>query len=188
VTLGLPDAIQFTASSAELERAIGRELATGKTALYDAIAKGLERLQAGSREKKVLIVISDGGDNVSELSQGQVMKLAEQASAVIYTVGLFDEDDPDQNPRVLRRLAQSTGGEAYFPGELSEAVAISERIARDIRHQYTIGYIPTNLASDGAYRAIRVTAGAKGRDRLSVRTRTGYRTGGEQRLGDKVAK
>ena len=107
----------------------------------------MEELQAGSRDKKVLIVVSDGGDNASERSLDQVMKLAGQSSAVIYTVGLFDEEDPDRNPGVLKRLARATGGEAFLPGQLSEVVAICERIARDIRHQYTIGYVPSQPGS-----------------------------------------
>ena len=188
VSLGLPGTIRFTDSTAELENAITAAPTGGQTALYDAIAKGLEELQAGSRDKKVLIVVSDGGDNASARSLAQVMNLAEQSSAVIYTVGVFDEDDPDRNPGVLKRLAQATGGEAFLPGQLSEVVAICERIARDIRHQYTIGYVPTNLTRDGAYRAIRVVARAKGHDRLSVRTRTGYIAGGEPRLDEKGAK
>ena len=109
----------------------------------------------------MLLVVSDGGDNVSARSLAQVMKLAEQSSAVIYTLGLFDEEDKDQNPGVLKRLAQATGGEAFLPGQLSDVVAICERIARDIRHQYTIGYVPINRNRDGAYRSIRVVA--KGR-------------------------
>jgi len=188
VSLGLPHTIRFTDSTAELENAITSGPNGGQTALYDAIAKGLEELQAGSRDKKVLIVISDGGDNVSARSLGQIMTLAEQSSTVIYTVGVFDEDDPDRNPRVLKHLAQATGGEAFLPGQFSEVVAICERIARDIRHQYTIGYVPTNPTRDNTYRAIRVVAGAKGHDRLSVRTRTGYRAGGEPRLDEKGAK
>ena len=83
---------------------------------------------------------------------------------------------------------QATGGEAYLPKQLSEVVAICERIARDIRHQYTIGYVPSNPARDGAYRAIRVVARGKGHDRLSVRTRTGYIAGGEPRLDERGAK
>ena len=188
VSLGLPAAIRFTDSTAELEDAIAAAPTGGQTALYDAIAKGLEELQAGSRDKKVLIVVSDGGDNASAHSLAEVMKLAGQSSAVIYTVGVFEEEDPDRNPGVLKRLAQATGGEAFLPGQLSEVVAICERIARDIRHQYTIGYVPINLARDGAYRAIRVLARAKGHDRLSVRTRTGYIAGGEPRLDEKSAK
>jgi VWFA-related protein len=188
VSLGLPGTIRFTDSTAALENAITAAPTEGQTALYDAIAKALEQLQAGSRDKKVLIVVSDGGDNASERSLAQVMKLAGQSSAVIYTVGIFDEADPDQNPAVLKRLAQATGGEAFLPGQLSEVVDICERIARDIRHQYTIGYVPINLARDGAYRAIRVLARAKGHDRLAVRTRTGYLAGGGPRPDEKGAK
>jgi VWFA-related protein len=181
VTLGLPDAIRFTDSSAELERAIANAPATGMTALYAAIAKALEQLQAGSRDKKVLIVVSDGGDNASAQSLAQAMDLANQSSAVIYTIGLFDADDPDQNPGVLNRLARATGGEAFFPGQLGAVVAICERIARDIRNQYTIGYVSTNAARNGAYRAIRVVARATGNGTLSVRTRAGYIASGEPR-------
>jgi VWFA-related protein len=160
----------------------------GQTALYDAVAKALEQLQAGSRDKKVLIVVSDGGDNASRRSLDQVMKLAEESSAVIYTVGLFDEEDPDRNPAVLKRLARATGGEAFVPGELNEVVAICDRIARDIRHQYTIGYVPSNPARDGSYRAVRLVARTKDQGKLFVRTRTGYIAGGEPRLDGKRAK
>ena len=189
VSLGLPAAIRFTNNTAELEKAITSAPAGGETALYDAIARALKELQAANRDRKVLIVISDGGDNASARSLTQVMKLAGQSSAVIYTVGIFDEEDPDRNPGVLKRLAATTGGEAYLPKELSEVTAICERIARDIRHQYTIGYVPSNPVRDGTYRAIRVVARGKDHDRLSVRTRTGYFTGGgEPRLDIKGAK
>jgi Ca-activated chloride channel family protein len=183
VTLGLPDAIPFTDCSAELERAIGSALATGQTALHDAIARALERLEAGTRDKKVVIVISDGDDTASTRSRAQALKMAEQSSAIIYTVGLFDHNDPDVNPGVLKRLARATGGESFFPEQLSEVVAICERIASDIRNQYTIGYVSTNTKQDGEYRAIRVLARAKGHRRLVVRTRAGYIAGGEPRPG-----
>jgi VWFA-related protein len=188
VWLGLPPAIQFTDSTAALERAIATPRAWGQTALYDAIARALTQVQAGSRDKKVLIVVSDGGDNASGRILADVMKLAGQSSAMIYTLGLFDQDDPDRNPGVLKRLAQATGGEAFLPGQLSDVVAICERIARDIRHQYTIGYSPINRNPDGAYRAIRVVARTNGHGRLSVRTRTGYIAGGAPSLDEKSAK
>jgi Ca-activated chloride channel family protein len=126
----------------------------------------------------VLIVVSDGGDNASHHKLDEIMKLAGQSSAVIYTVGLFDDEDPDRNPRVLKRLAEATGGEAFLPRQLDEVPAICERIARDIRHQYTIGYVPSNPARDGSYRAIKVVARTKSQGKLSVRTRTGYIAGG----------
>jgi VWFA-related protein len=187
-SLGLPAAIRFTDSAAELERAIMASHARGQTALYDALAMGFNQLQAASRDKKVLIVVTDGGDNASRRTLDQVMKLAGQSSAVIYTVGVFDQNDPDRNPGVLNRLARATGGEAFVPGQLSEVVAISERIARDIRHQYTFGYIPSNPARDGSYRAIRVLARTKDQPRLSVRTRTGYVAGGGPGIGGQDAR
>jgi Ca-activated chloride channel homolog len=187
VSLGLPGTLRFTHSASELESAITDGATGGQTALYDAIAKALEVLQAGSRDKKVLIVVSDGGDNASKRSLAQVMRLASQSSAVIYTVGLFDQDDQDRNPGVLKRLAQATGGEAFLPAELSDVVAICERVARDIRHQYTIGYVPSNPTHSGAYRAIRVRARAKGRE-LSVRTRRGYMPGGGPQLAEESTK
>jgi VWFA-related protein len=187
VTLGLPAAIRFTDSSAKLESAIGAARSGGLTALYDAIAEALEELQAGSRDKKVLIVVSDGGDNASKRSLAEVMTLARKSNAVIYTIGLFDEEDQEQNRGVLKRLAQATGGEGFVPDRLSEVVAISERIAGDIRHQYTIGYVPINRSRDGSYRSIRLLARGKGH-RLAVRTRSGYIAGGEPRVGQVSAK
>jgi VWFA-related protein len=174
VSLGLPGAMRFSNSAAVLGNAIAAAPTGGMTALYDALVRALEGLRAGSRDKRVLILISDGGDNASEHSLAQVMKLAEQSTAVIYTIGLFDANDPDANPWILKRLARSTGGEAFFPQAPSEVVAICERIARDIRQQYTLGYVPSNQARNGAYRSIRVRARTKDNDRLSVRTRTGY--------------
>ncbi len=173
-SLGLPLGIRFTHNIAVLEDAIMTPPTGGQTALYDAIAMGLRGLQTGSRDKKVLIVVSDGGDNASTLGLEQVMKLAGESSAVIYTVGLFDEQDPDRNPGVLKRLARTTGGEAFLPDQLGDVVAICEQIARDIRHQYTFGYAPGKPARDGTYRAIRVLARSKDHNRLSARTRTGY--------------
>jgi Ca-activated chloride channel family protein len=173
VTLGLPAAIQFTNRPDELASAISSAPATGKTALYDAVVEAHRRLQAGSRDKKVLIVMSDGGDNASEHTLAEVLKIAGQSGVLVYAIGIFDADDPDRNPAVLRGLAQATGGEAFFPREFNEVEAICQRIARDIRHQYAIGYVSSNAAQSGGYRAIRVVARA-GKNKLFVRVRPGY--------------
>jgi Ca-activated chloride channel family protein len=172
VMLGLPNA-SFSNNSAELERAIFRMPAQGMTALYDAILRGQEQLQAGSRDKKVLIVISDGGDNASTHSLAEVLKISQRSSALIYTIGIFDPDDDDKNPDVLRRLAEATGGDPFLPDKLEDVVAICERIARDIRQQYTLGYI-SNVAKPGGYRSIRVVARSARNGKLVVRTRSGY--------------
>lgn len=174
VTLGLPGRIGFTNRADELERAIVNTNATGQTALYDAVLKALERSRAGGPEKKVLIVISDGGDNASKHRLPEVLKSLAQASAIVYTIGIFDEEDPDRNPDVLLRLARSTGGEAFFPRRLNEVVTICGRIAHDIRNRYTIGYLSNSSASPGTVRGIRVLARAAGKGGLSVRTRSTY--------------
>lgn len=174
VTLGLPASMPFTNQLPELESAIRKTPATGQTALYDAVAQGLERLQSGTRDKKVLIVISDGGDNASRTKLDRVLEMADKSSALIYTIGIFDETDPDRNPGVLKRLAQQSGGEAFIPDEFHSLDGVCERIARDIRHQYTLGFASTSESETAAYRKIRVTAAAQGVGKLSVRTRAGY--------------
>jgi Ca-activated chloride channel family protein len=180
VTLGLPGRISFTNRSEELERAISSMPARGMTALYDGVIKALERLQTGSgNDKTALIIISDGGDNASKHSMGELLKMAEQSSALMYAIGVFDEEDPDRNPGVLNRLARATGGEAFFPGKLAEVIAICENIAREIRNQYTIGYVSSNAAPTGGYRKIRVVAAGAEHGKLSVRTRAGYIAGSE---------
>jgi len=176
VALGLPQHIGFTNRSEELEHAISTTPAEGLTALYDALIKALERLQAAQRDKKVLLVISDGGDNASAHKLADVLKLAAQSRTMIYTIGIFEPEDPDKNPEVLRRLAAATGGEAFFPHQTSEVVATCERIAHDIRNQYTIGYVPA-AARPGVYRTIRIVAGSPTDSKLSVRARSGYIAG-----------
>ena len=177
VAMGLPKTTRFSNDSAALGDAIWSAPAFGETALYDALVNALARLREGRLDKKVLLVISDGGDNASSHRLAQVTDIAGRSSAIIYTIGFFDENDPDRNPRVLRRLAEATGGEAFFPSQLGEVSGICERIAREIRNQYTIGYVPAATARPGAYRTIRVAAHAAGRGRVSVRTRTGYIAG-----------
>ena len=174
VSLGLPDTKLFSASAAELEKALNGIPASGKTALYDAIDAGLDHLRKATRDKKVLIVISDGGDNASHRKLGQVLEAAARTNTIIYTIGLFDENDEDRNPGVLRRIARSTGGEAFLPKEPGEVVGICKRIAEDIRHQYTIGYVPSDQKFDDSYRSIRVTATGQRGQKYVVRTRTGY--------------
>ena len=185
VSLGLPGGTRFSNSADELGSAIWSAPAVGATALYDAVIEALQGLEKGEREKKALIVISDGGDNASKSSLDRVLRMAEESSAVIYTIGVFSEDDPDRNSKVLNRLAHETGGEAFFPSKPSETVEICERIARDVREQYTIGYSSMN-GKPGAYHAIRVTARSKEHGKLSVRTRAGYIARGDLQPGKRA--
>jgi VWFA-related protein len=174
VSFGLPEGVLFTDQVAQLQGALSRIVADGQTALYDAVAVAFDHLKKGNRDKRVLIVISDGGDNASKHNLRQVMTMAGRPDVIIYTIGIFDPQDEDRNPRVLQELAKDTGGEAFLPQSSKDMTAICERIAHDIRNQYTLAYVPTNRKQDGSYRAVRVKASAPDRGRLSVRTRTGY--------------
>jgi Ca-activated chloride channel family protein len=174
VSYGLPADIPFTDRQDQLQRALSSIRTTGQTALYDAIATALDHLKQGKLAKKVLIVISDGGDNASRHSMAQVLEMARSSAAMIYTIGIFDEQDGDQNPSVLKRFAKETGGEAFFPESPKEIISICEGIARDIRNQYTLAYVPEISKQDGGFRVVDVRASAPGRGHLSVRTRTGY--------------
>jgi VWFA-related protein len=131
VTYGLPVNTPFTDRRDQLQNALFEIHAIGETALYDAIASALEHLKQGKCDKKVLIVISDGGDNASKHSLAQVIAMAKASDAILYTIGIFDEQDGDQNPGVLKRFAKETGGEAFFPKSSKEIAPICEGIARD---------------------------------------------------------
>jgi VWFA-related protein len=174
VTFGLPDTRLFSASTAELERALNGIPASGRTALYDAIEAALNHLKKATLDKKVLIVISDGGDNASHHKLGEVLDDAGRSDAIVYTVGLFDEAEENRNRGVLMKIARATGGEALLPQETSQVVAICEQIATDVRNQYTIGYVPSNQKLDSTRRTIKVTATGRHGEKLLVRTRAGY--------------
>jgi Ca-activated chloride channel homolog len=165
--------VPFTSRVADLEAGIGRVDSIGGTAMWDAIDQAQSYLsEHGTRERRVLLVITDGIDNASVATRDQIEKQAEQRDTVIFAVGLFgDQGRIKQGRHELDRLADRTGGIAYYPAGIDQIGDVALEIARQIRNQYTIAYAPSNQALDGTYRAIRVTVS----ERLSVRTRTGYR-------------
>ncbi len=174
VTFGLPAGMPFTDDLAQMELALSRLATEGKTALYDAVAAALEHSKKSKRDKKVLIVFSDGADNASQHDAARIITMARQSEAIIYTIGIYERADPDRNPGSLKRLAKATGGEAFLPESSKEATAICQHIARDIRSQYTIAYSPTNMKYDGKHRVIQVKGEGNDGESLSVRTRAGY--------------
>jgi VWFA-related protein len=174
VSYGLPAGIPFTDRPDQLQLGLSDIKVIGETALYDAIAVALDHLKQGNCDKKVLILISDGGDNASKHTLAQVIEMARRSGAIIYAIGIFDEQDGDQNPGVLKRFAKETGGEAFFPESSKELALICEGIAHDIRNQYTLAYIPKILKQDGRYRVIDVKVSSPRHGHLSVRTRLGY--------------
>jgi len=174
VRSGLPETVSFTDNLCLLHSALTQDAPQGRTALYDAVAFALKHLESGRREKKTLVIVSDGGDNVSKHTLKELMLLIQESRATIYTVGIFAPDDPDRNPGVLERIARISGGESFFPSGLDEVVPICRQIASDIRNRYTIGYIPVHSGDKAALRKIHVVARAPERGKLVVRTRTSY--------------
>ena len=155
-----------------LESDLRSLVAQGRTALYDGLTAGLDRMTQTTRPRKALIVVSDGADNASRSTLEHVLMTARRSNVTIYTVGLFDADGPDRNPGVLKSLAQSTGGARFLPHSPSELVQACERIARELRSGYTIGYPPPDR--DGAFHRIRVEVVSTRSEKLQARTRPGY--------------
>jgi len=175
----------FAANMEELKSALDKIDSRGGTALYDAVYASLDHLKLGNRDKKVLLVISDGEDNSSRYTFDELLRYAQKSNAVIYTIGLLGDEEPGgyfkmkgrdrQAAKFLQTLAEATGGQAFSPKSLDETEQICEQIARDIRNQYTLAYYPSNTKKDGTFRALRVeaTTSAK-RQLLTVRARPGY--------------
>jgi VWFA-related protein len=155
-----------------LRRALAQLVPEGRTSLYDALVEGLNRLADGTRSRKVLVLISDGGDNASAATLDRVLARARQSNATIYTIGIFDDMDPDRNPGVLKRLAEATGGERYLPRSAAPLLEACRHIAREIRSGYTIGYVPPDR--DGTFHRVRVEVASPDKRKFSVRTRPGY--------------
>jgi len=172
----------FTSDISEMKDALERIDARGSTALYDAVIGSLDHLKKGAKDKKVLLVVTDGVDNASRRTLANAVQEAQRSDALIYAVGIFSDDDIKHNRgdmkkarRALTELATSTGGLAFFPENVADTQAICAEIARDIRNQYTVAYYPTNAARDGSYRTVQVgVAPQRGWGKLQVRTRTGY--------------
>ncbi len=174
VILGLPHTRLYSADSRELARALPATVGGGKTALYDALEVGLQRVRELKQDKKALIVITDGGDNASTHTVAQVMNDFMAADVMIYTIGLFDKNDLDSNPGVLNQMAEATGGQSFYPKKPAQAVSSCKLIAKTIRSQYTLGYSPTDTSHNGAFRTLQLKVTSPRRVPLVARTRSGY--------------
>jgi VWFA-related protein len=171
----LPASMPFTDDRVKLRDALLRNPAEGRTAMNDGLKTGLEHLKNGKYYKKALVLISDGGDNASELGNEGLFRLIQESQATIYTIGIYDEDDKDKNPGVLKRIASLTGGECFLPQKLSDLVGVCTRVAKDIRNRYSLGFVPSSdMTMDGKPRALKVLASAPDRGKLAVRARTSY--------------
>ena len=150
------------------------------TALYDAVYLGVEKVTRGAHQKRALLVISDGQDNASRYNFGEVRRLMKESDVVTYAVGILDPGDASsalgmQGQAFLDELSSVTGGKSFYPQTDVEMDEIFERIALELRHQYSIGYTPKDFQPDGKWRKVKVKVKPpRGLPRLTVRGREGY--------------
>jgi Ca-activated chloride channel family protein len=166
----------FTSNIKKLEQVLDKIDTRGGTAMRDAISMSIDYAKTeGKKQKKVLLVITDGNDNTSNETLEQLVRKARQSEVLIYCIGLLNDEEPREGraaKRALKMLADASGGLDYYPKTLGEVETITPQIAHEIRNQYILAYSPTNTALDGSFRAIKVTVKAPGNP--AVRVRNGY--------------
>jgi VWFA-related protein len=166
---------QFTSNIAELEKGLRGIQARGETAMRDALLVGIQNLRSrAKRDKRVLVVITDGEDNSSVSSQQKLIEFAHQNNAIVYGIGILGGERPESAARAKQRmeeLTNSTGGRSWFPEDVSALAAITPEIAHEIRNQYVVGYTPIDSSKDGKFRKVTVVVNVPG---SNVRTRAGY--------------
>src|SRR5262245_16021281 len=153
----------------------------GQTALYDAAYLGIEKVKQGRHTRNAILLISDGQDNSSRYTYGELRKLLKEAGVQIYCIGIVELGGGAggtldmQGQAILEEIAQTTGGKAFFPKSGAELEDATTRIALELRHQYSIGYNPTNVKRDGQWHKIKVSVkGPKGLSNLKVQHKEGY--------------
>jgi len=168
----------FTSSIPELKEALERIDSRGSTALYDAIVGSLDHLKKASKDKHVLLIVTDGEDNSSHYSLEKAIREIQKTDTVIYTIGLLSQESKKsakKAKRALEDIARASGGIAYFPENVEDVHNICQQVAHDIRNQYTLAYYPTNDKRDGTFRTVSVEViPPRGRGKLLARTRNGY--------------
>lgn len=175
----------FISDKHKIENSLLGLRAEGETALWDAVAKGLDHLKRGKNQKKVLVVVTDGEDNASRTSFRALINRLEEEEVLVYPVGMFESGlmSPrdwakfgirnDSSEAELERLAQATGTTAHFPTDVEQCKQVMKEIALEVSRQYSIGYYPSNTAPDGKWRRIQVKV-APGAGKNVARTRAGY--------------
>jgi Ca-activated chloride channel homolog len=175
--LGLPSNTSFSHHTDELRAALLGRKPGGKTALYDALVLAADHLRKGKWEHKALLLISDGGDNNSAHTIAEAIQSVQRSWAAVYTIALYDPDEPEHNLGVLHRLSKMSGGEDFAPTELAEIRPLCVRIAEDLRASYTVAYTPPHPDQLAPSRKIKVVAAGNDGRSLAVHTRASYSLG-----------
>jgi Ca-activated chloride channel homolog len=174
--------VPFTKDAAELYRRISRARPLGRTSLLDAVHLALVEMKRAVHSRRAIVIVSDGGDNRSRYTPGQIKSAMRESDIQIYSMGIFDPVDqrkrtPEEKngPQLLGELSQESGGQYFSVDNLDDLPSISARIGEELRSQYLLGYSPANRDRDGKYRQIKVMlAPPSVAPELEVRYRRGY--------------
>jgi Ca-activated chloride channel family protein len=175
-----PELIEdFTSSVEDIQARLATVEAGHRTALLDAIYYGVAKMKDGHHERKALLVVSDGGDNRSRFTEGEVRAAVREADVEIYSIGIFDPYAPTPEertgPTLLDDISSSTGGRLFRVDDVDEMSDIAEKISTELRNQYVIGYKPKDLSRDGKWRKVKVKVNPPpGLPPLTIYARTGY--------------
>ena len=166
----------FTTQVSDLEETLSASKPFGQTAIYDALMLSLDHMEKAKHQKKALLLVTDGLDNVSHTTFPQVLEAVKHSRVAIIVVGLLSAAEGAKAEATLTQIAEASGGHAYFPDDVEQARMMMEKAAHDLRTQYTIGYVPSDNAHDGSWRSVRVEiippVGLK--DKLNADYRHGY--------------
>lgn len=146
----------FTRDRALLERDLAGTKPYGQTALFDGIVLALETMKEAQHQKKALLLITDGIDNMSKATLEQVLERVKREKVMIFAIGLLSQSGGLKAEEDLEKIANVSGGRAYFPNTPEDARVMMDIIARDIREQYTLAYLPSNAMRNGTWRSVRV--------------------------------
>jgi Ca-activated chloride channel family protein len=175
-----PELIEdFTNSVEDIQARLATVRSGHRTALLDAIYYGLTKMKDARHERKALLVVSDGGDNRSRYTEGELRSQVREADVEIYSIGIFDPYAPTPEertgPQLLNDVSEETGGRLFRVDDLAEMGDIAEKISTELRNQYVIGYRPKDLTRDGKWRKVKVKVNPPpGLPPLTIHARTGY--------------
>jgi Ca-activated chloride channel homolog len=175
-----PDEVSdFTQSIEDLQNKLVFTVPKGRTALLDAIYLGVSKMRQAKYPKRALLIISDGGDNHSRYTEGEIKNLVKEADVLVYAIGIYDHyfptDEERLGPQLLSDIAELTGGRAFTIDNPNDLADVATKIGIELRNQYVLGYRPKNPVRDGKWRKIKVKLNPpKGLPPLKVYAKTGY--------------
>jgi Ca-activated chloride channel family protein len=175
-----PEMIEdFTSSVEDIQARLATVRAGHRTALLDAIYYGVIKMKEAKHDRKALLVVSDGGDNHSRYTEGELKSQVRESDVEIYSMGIFDPyastTEERAGPMLLNQICEETGGRLFKVDDIAEMGDIAEKISTELRNQYVIGYRPGDLTRDGKWRKVKVKVNPpQGLPQLTVHARTGY--------------